>query len=105
MKAIRCLLVATVLAISSALNPAGATSFSTDQSDLYYNASESGWGVQLVQRASVIFATIFVYDQPTIPIWYTATLYNVGGFTWTGDLYITTGPWFGTVPFNPMLVG
>jgi hypothetical protein len=104
MKAIRCLLVAIVLAISGALDPAGATSFSTDQSDLYNNAGESGWGVQLVQRGSVIFATIFVYDQFTIPIWYTATLYNVGGLTWTGDLYLTSGPWFGTVPFNPMLV-
>jgi hypothetical protein len=24
-----------------------------------------------------------------------------GNFTWTGDLYATTGPYFGTVPFNP----
>jgi hypothetical protein len=104
MKAIRYLLAAIVLAISGALTPAGATSFSTDQSDLYWNARESGHGIQLVQRGSVIFATTFVYDEFTIPIWFTATLYNVGGLTWTGDLYLTSGPWFGTVPFDPMLV-
>jgi hypothetical protein len=25
----------------------------------------------------------------------------VGNLVWSGDLYATTGPWFGTVPFNP----
>ena len=29
-----------------------------------------------------------VYDQFTIPILYTATLNNVGGFIWTGDLFL-----------------
>ena len=34
--------------------------------------------------------------------WYTATLAFVdpATFTWSGSLYETTGPWFGTVPFN-----
>ena len=35
---------------------------------------------------------MFVYDQFTISIWYTATLNNVGGFTWTGDLFLPTAP-------------
>jgi len=26
---------------------------------------------------------------------------SADGLTWTGDLYATTGPWFGAVPFNP----
>ena len=104
MRTVRCLCAATLLAVFAFLTPAGATSFSTDQSDLYWNPSESGHGVQLVQRGSKIFATTFVYDESTIPIWFTATLLNVGGLTWTGDLYVTSGPWFGTVPFDPMLV-
>lgn len=94
-------LVAVLFALSL---PASATQFSTDQSDLYYIATESGWGVQLVQRGSVIFATMFVYDQARSPTWYVATMNFVSGSTWSGDLYATTGPWFGTVPFNPATV-
>ena len=47
--------------------------------------------IQFVQRGSVIFATMFVYDQFNIPIWYTATLNSVGNLTWTGDLLLTAG--------------
>ena len=62
--------------------------------------------MQLVQRGEVIFATLFVYDQSGNPIWYTATLNPTETtLTWSGDLYVTSGPWFGTVPFNPALVG
>jgi hypothetical protein len=105
MRTIRCLYAATLLAALTFLTPVGATSFTTDQSDLWWNTAESGWGMQLVQRGSVIFATLFVYDQINIPIWYTATLnYSGSGFVWTGDLYLTNGPWLGTVPFNPNAV-
>ena len=85
--------------------PASATSFSTDQSDLWYIAAEAGWGMQLVQRGSVIFATLFVYGPANEPVWYTATLDYTSNLTWTGTLYATTGPYFGTMPFNPMHVG
>lgn len=91
-------LVAALFALAL---PASATSFGTDQSDLYYIPTESGWGVQLVQRGPVIFATMFVYDPASAPTWYVATMNFVFGSTWSGDLYATTGPWFGTVPFNP----
>ncbi len=40
-----------------------------------------------------VFATMFVYDQFNIPIWYVATMNSVGSnFTWTGDLLVTSGP-------------
>src|SRR5271170_4988001 len=81
--------------------PANATSFSIDQSDLYYVPAESGWGMQLVQRGSVIFATIFVYDLGEAPIWYTATLDNTSNLTWTGQLIATSGTYFG-VPWIPL---
>jgi len=83
---------------------AKATSFTTDQSDLWYIPSESGWGMQLVQRDSVIFATLFVYGQNNQPTWYVSTMNYTSNLTWTGPLYATTGPWFGTVPFNPQNV-
>jgi hypothetical protein len=84
--------------------PADATSFSTDQSDLWYITAEAGWGMQLVQRGSVIFATLFVYGAANQPIWYTATLDYTSNLTWTGTLYATTGPYFATIPFNPTQV-
>ena len=100
----RTLLVAVLLAVAGAVSPVSATSFTTDQSDLWWNPNESGWGMQLVHRGSVIFATIFVYDQTRTPIWYSATLNYTNNLVWTGDLIQTSGPWFGTVPFNPALV-
>jgi len=93
--------VLLVAAASFLASPASSTSFSLDQSDLYYIRAESGWGIQLVQRGSVIFGTMFVYGPSNTPTWYVATMQFAGNFTWTGDLYATTGPYFGTVPFNP----
>jgi hypothetical protein len=100
MKTIRRLFASLLFAIATVSLPAWSTSFSTDQSDLWYIPAEAGWGIQFVQRGSVIFATMFVYDQFNIPIWYVATMSSVGNFAWSGDLLLTSGPWFGTVPFN-----
>lgn len=94
------LLVAALLCVS----PAHATSFTTDQSDIYNAVSESGWAVEFIQRGSTIFAVLYVYDQSTDSVWYSATLEfstsSPGTIVWSGDLYATKGPWFGTVPFN-----
>lgn len=93
-----CILLAAASILAS---PVYATSFTTDQGDLYYIAAESGWGVQLVQRGSVIFAMLFVYDQSGNPTWYTATMDYATNLTWTGTLYATTnGTYFGS-PWNP----
>ena len=84
---------------------ARATAFSTDQSDVWSVAGEPGWAIQLVQRGSVIFATMYVYGPSGQATFYTATLEaQVAPFTWSGDLIATTGPWFGAVPFNPAFV-
>ena len=91
--------MASLLFGFAALN-SQATAFSTDQSDLWFIPSESGWGMQLVQRNSTIFSTLFVYGQNGQPTWYVSTMGSTGPNTWSGALYATTGPWFGTVPFN-----
>ncbi len=100
--------VAYVLLIAASFLalPAHSTSFSTDQSDLYYAPGESGWGLQLVQRGPVIFATLLVYDAANTPTWYVAVMNNatpgpvMGNTQWTGDLYATTGAYFGAEPFD-----
>jgi hypothetical protein len=84
---------------------AGATSSGTNHSDLWWNPSESGWGIQFVEEGRVIFATLFVYDANKNPTWYVATVGYVSGppNTWTGTLYATAGPSFGG-SFNPNAV-
>jgi hypothetical protein len=104
MRALRILLASSLIALSLLAAPASATSYSTDQSDLYYIPSESGWGIQLVQRGDTIFATLFVYDGAGNPIWYVGTLYAVG-LVWSGSIYLTTGPYFGAMAYNPALFG
>src|SRR5664279_6303888 len=105
MRTLRLLLASTVVALSLLAPSAGATSYSTDQSDLWYIPAESGWGMQLVQRGNLIFATIFVYDAAGNPTWYIATLSPTATqFVWSGDLYATHASWLG-MPWNPPAFG
>ena len=91
-------------AVALAGTPAGATEFSIDNSDLWWSPNESGWGLQLVQRSEVIFATLFVYSTASTPVWYSATLEPSGFSSWTGALMQCQGPFFGATPFNPSAV-
>jgi hypothetical protein len=75
----------------------------TDFSDLWWDAAQSGWGMQLVRGGDATFATLYVYDRMERPVFYTATLSDAGGLL-RGTLYETTGPYFGSVVFNPMKV-
>ena len=61
-KFVRFTVCALLLVALSLVRPAWATSFSNDQSDLWWNSSENGWGIQFVERGKTIFATMFVYD-------------------------------------------
>ena len=78
--------------------------FGTDVSDLWWNPSESGWGMQLTQEADFVFATVYVYGSNGSPTWITGELVANGGGVFSGPLYLTSGPWFGG-PFDPTAVG
>jgi len=103
-RALGACLVASLLWIG----PTHATSFTTDQSDIWNAANESGWAAEFVHRGSTIFAVIYVYTPTGSPIWYSAALEFAGGgavFSWSGDLYVAAeGPWFGLDPFDPAQV-
>jgi hypothetical protein len=96
-------------AVLAAVLPARAeTSFSTDVTDLWWNPDESGWGINLIQQADTVFATLFVYDANARSHWYVASALTAqsassSGATFQGDLFETHGPYFG-VPFNPASV-
>src|SRR6476661_1624168 len=103
MKFIRFSVAVSLLLALSLVRPTWATSWSNDQSDLWWNSSENGWGIQFVQRASTIFATMFVYDAAGNPTFYVSTMDGTkanGVLNFTGDLFATHGSWFGTAPYN-----
>jgi hypothetical protein len=105
LKPARTAIAAILFALSGLFSQAHATAFSTDQSDLWFVPNESGWGMQLVQRGATIYATLFVYGSTNAPTWYVASLTPSGGnLSWSGPLFVSTGPWFGTTPFDPSLV-
>jgi hypothetical protein len=86
--------------------PASATSYSTDFSDLWYNPNENGWGVNVIQQGNTLFLTFFIYGSDNKASWYVASSVpdTTGNLVFSGALYQTTGPWFGTT-FNPSAVG
>jgi hypothetical protein len=92
-----------VLALILAL-PARAT----DLTDLWWNPSESGWGVTATHQGNVVFLTFFIYGQNGQPLWLSGAAFfarndTAGNPVYTGTLHQNTGPWFAT-SFNPTLV-
>ena len=71
---------------------------------LWWNPSESGWGVNLNHQGTTLFATLFTYDSNRAPLWLVmpAGAMQPDGLTFTGALYRTTGPAFNANPFTPI---
>lgn len=89
---------AAVLALFAAC--AGASSYSSEITDMWWNPDESGWGVNVILQKDVGFITFFVYDSAQNPVWYTSDVHfdqqnGLGTLVWKGSLYATKGPWFG----------
>src|SRR5206468_1198006 len=55
---------------SSTANLASATNYQ----GLWWNASESGWGINFAHQDSTIFATWFTFDGDGTPLWLVATM-------------------------------
>jgi hypothetical protein len=69
--------------------------------DLWWNSSESGWGVNVTHHSSgVAFITWYTYDGAGNPKWYVAPGCRVVSNACTDTLYETSGPPFGPT-FNP----
>jgi hypothetical protein len=104
MKIIRTLLVSMLVFANSVF----ANTTSTDMTDLWWNANESGWGVTVAHRGDIAFLTLFVYDASGKPKWYTGQTTFTGAASgvsiFSGPMYETSGPWFGTF-FDPNTVG
>jgi hypothetical protein len=94
-----------VFACSAALSAAAQVTPAANYTDLWYNPSESGWGLSFTQHAGTnqAYAVWYTYDPRETgstggnkPLWIVMT-----GGTWTspttitGPVYVTNG-----VPFN-----
>ena len=84
-----------------------AQSLGTTFTDLWWNPSESGWGVTVDHQQDVMFLTFFVYRSDGSPYWVTSLLTHPidpsRPFFFSGDVSETHGPSFGQ-PFDPSLV-
>lgn len=70
---------------------------------LWWNAGESGWGINFAHQGNTIFATWFTFDLDGSPLWLVATMDKGAGETFAGKLYRETATPFGVMPFvaNP----
>jgi hypothetical protein len=76
----------------------------SSQTALWWNPSESGWGLNLNHQGNTLFGTLFTYDANHAPLWLVLSsgAMQSDGVTFTGDLYQTTGPAFNANPFTPI---
>jgi len=83
--------------------------------DMWWNASESGWGMNIVQQDETAVITLYTYDANRNPVWYFASTVPVTAYTAAGlpifvaELYRTRGPWeggsFDPAQVSPVRVG
>ncbi len=73
----------------------GTMAPAVDYTDLWWNPSESGWGMAVTHQFGVMFLAWYVYDNAGKPMWYVASRCTVSGSGCSGTLYRTTGPVFG----------
>lgn len=106
MRSLRMSLVTLIAAALCVLAAPSRASLGTNFTDQWWNPQESGWGIAVLQQYDTLFIDLFVYGSDNRPTWYTASLKQQtqsGRSLFTGDLYRTTGPWFGSF-FNPAAV-
>src|SRR5437667_5047464 len=82
------------------LTIAAAPAAAIDYTDLYYVATESGYGFNVVQSDTFMFVTFFIYGPDKKPTWYTAQLTKDVSGNFNGPLFATTGTFY-DLPWNP----
>jgi hypothetical protein len=96
----------TVAVLATGVVRAAST---TNFSDYWYVANQSGWGMSVQQQSDVLFVALYVYGTDSKPTWLTATAFYqsnsvTGHIVFTGDLYLTNGTYYGAT-WNPAALG
>ena len=69
--------------------------------DIWWRASESGWGLFLAHQGDNILLAWFTYDTDGTPMWLVGSnIAKTGNRTYSGALYRTTGPPFTASPWS-----
>src|SRR6266851_2661215 len=79
---------------------ASAPAAAADYTDIWFNPSESGWGLNVVQSDTFLFMTFFIYGADNKPTWFTAQVNQDASGNFNGALFASTGtyyilPWVG----------
>ena len=103
-------LLLTLLMLTALAQAAAAT----DYTDIWFNPSEAGWGMNVVQSDAFLFLTFFIYGADSKPTWFTGQVTLDASNNFNGTLIATTGtyyilPWAGftaaaagTASFQPL---
>jgi hypothetical protein len=85
--------------------PGGPAEPSVNYTDLWWNPSQSGWGMSIFQGpTNEVFAIWFAYDASGNPVWYTLQPGSWDSrIVFSGPIYRTTGPYVAG-PFDPAAV-
>jgi hypothetical protein len=67
---------------------------------LWWNPSESGWGINFAHQGNILFATWFTYDAAGKPLWMIAQLEKNASGAYSGPVSTVTGAPFDGVPFD-----
>ncbi len=78
-----------------------ASTVDKNYTDLWWNDTESGWGINFNHQGNILFGTLFTYDRDGRPLWLVMSngARQADG-SFRGELYRTTGPAFNAVPFT-----
>ena len=88
---------------SNCMPVGGTRATSTNYQDLWWNAAESGWGLNVTHQGNTLFATLFTYDASGRDLWLVMSAgQRQADGSYLGDLYRTAGPAFNAVPFTPI---
>ncbi|MBK6980577.1 MAG: hypothetical protein IPH30_02885 [Betaproteobacteria bacterium] len=78
-------------------------SYANNYQDLWWNPTESGWGVNFAHQGDILFATLFTYGADGRSQWFVMSRgeRTPGTRTFRGTLYRTTGPPFDATRGGP----
>ena len=68
---------------------------------IWWDANESGWGINLNHQGDIIFAAWFTYDRNGQAIWWVSSMAQSNSESFSGDLYQMSGPEFSEQPWDP----
>ncbi len=72
-------------------------------SDIWWNPNESGWGLTIADHETQLFIVWYTYRQDRRPIWYVLPggTFSSDRRFFQGNLYVTTGPSYNSMVFDP----